>query len=226
MNPLDVHLTPAWAVSAVLPYLPIIAREGLIIDAGAGGGAICGVLVEAGMKVAAVEIRPDAVASGRASMPGVEWIEGHYLSADLILPPAVGVVTNPPYGGRHDTAAQFVRRSIDLVRPRGGFVAALLRLNWLCGGQVTHGRAEWLRGDMPEEILALDRRPSFAVGGRTDATDYAWMIWGAVPCTSSRFRLIRCRGSLGPGGAHVLRNQPCPAIWPEVEEDPTPGAPG
>ena len=200
-NPLDVHLTPTWAVRALVPHLPFIARQGTVIDAGAGAGAICSVLADEGINVLAVEARAEMAEFANVELPGMPWVVGDFLDLDLRLPPAVGVVMNPPYGGRHDTAAQFVRRALDLVRPQGGFVAALLRLNWLCGGQVSHGRGDWLRREMPEEVLALDRRPSFSgFQGRTDATDYAWMIWGAVPSSTSRFRLIRCRGNLGAGG--------------------------
>ena len=225
-NPLDVHYTPAWAVRALIPHLPLTAARGLVIDAGAGSGVIAATLAAAGLRVLAVECRADEVERGRRDRPEVEWLGADYLSPDLILPPAVGVVMNPPYGGRMDTAAQFVRRSLDHVRSQGGFVAALLRLNWLAGGQVRHGRGDWLRSDMPTEILTLDRRPSFATSGATDSTDYAWMLWGPVASATSRFSLLRCRGSVGEEVTHVLRDRPSQALWPEVESEGASGPPG
>jgi hypothetical protein len=67
------------------------------------------------------------------------------------------------------------------MKKRGGFgsmdpdcgtAAFLLRLNWL-GGQA---RAAWHRAN-PCDVYVLPRRPSFT-GKGTDATEYAWMVWG------------------------------------------------
>ena len=49
----------------------------------------------------------------------------------------------------------------------------LLRLNWLG----SEDRAAWLRRH-PPSVYVLPNRPSFVEGGGTDATEYAWFIWG------------------------------------------------
>lgn len=80
------------------------------------------------------------------------------------------VIMNPPYR----TAQQFVERALNEVRQHRGTVAALLRLNWL--GSV--GRAQFHRHN-PSDVYVLSKRPSFSVTGTTDATEYAWFVWGA-----------------------------------------------
>lgn len=74
-------------------------------------------------------------------------------------------VTNPPYGLALDFAKQ--------ARADARVVCMLLRLNWLAGSE----RAAWLRR-FPPDVYVLPNRPSFTGDGQTDATDYAWFVWG------------------------------------------------
>lgn len=73
------------------------------------------------------------------------------------------IITNPPYS----LALDFAMAATSMA-PQ---VALLLRLNWLA----TAFRNDWLRSNTPS-IYVLPNRPSFC-DGRTDATEYAWMVW-------------------------------------------------
>ncbi len=77
-------------------------------------------------------------------------------------------IGNPPYS----LAKEFVDRALGCSR----VVAFLLRLNFL-GSQK---RAAWLR-EQPPSVYVLPRRPSFTDDNKTDATEYAWFVWGLDP---------------------------------------------
>jgi len=74
------------------------------------------------------------------------------------------VITNPPF----NQALDFVKGAMK----DGKIVVMLLRLNWLASQK----RNRFLREHTPS-VYVLPRRPSFT-GGGTDATDYAWFVWG------------------------------------------------
>ena len=77
------------------------------------------------------------------------------------------IISNPPFS----LAMEFIERSLQLA----DHVAMLLRLNFL--GSAT--RAAFFRANMPD-VYVLPNRPSFTSDGRTDATEYAWAVWGPV----------------------------------------------
>ena len=76
---------------------------------------------------------------------------------------------NPPYAG----AYEFITRSLSEVAPVNGTVAALLRLNWL--GSKKRAAFHKLA---PSDVYVLSKRPSFGGSSGTDATEYAWFVWG------------------------------------------------
>lgn len=80
-----------------------------------------------------------------------------YTEADVII-------TNPPYS----LAQEFIEASLRCAK----IVAMLLRLNFLAS-ETRHAFFE--KHGMPD-VYVLPNRPSF-VGGKTDATEYAWMVW-------------------------------------------------
>jgi hypothetical protein len=82
-------------------------------------------------------------------------------------PSATLLVTNPPYS----LAAEFIQRALERYR-KSIDCAFLLRLNYL-GSQK---RAAFHR-EHPSDVFVLPRRPSFT-GKGTDATEYAWFVWG------------------------------------------------
>lgn len=159
---LDFYETPSWAVRAVLPILPV--KEGTrILDPGCGTGAI---------------LRAVGAAFPENEILGLEKDEARFRAceASTDLPIMHGdffshaerydlIVSNPPYSH----ALEFVQYALSLAP----VVAMLLRLPWLAG----QARADWHR-ENPSHVNVLPRRPSFTGDGKTDATEYAWFIWG------------------------------------------------
>lgn len=167
-HPDDFYATPAWCTRSILPHLPP-ARS--VLDPCCGDGAILDVVrtfwpsterfgFEIDTNRAAMASQKHGITCMRldALDPQYQW--GNH---DLIL-------TNPPYA----LAMEFVQRAI---ASGAGYVAMLLRLNWLASQK----RAAWMRAHTPS-VYVLPRRPSFT-GKGTDATEYAWMVWrrGDIP---------------------------------------------
>ena len=161
-HPDDFYATPGWAVRAILPYLPHVSA----FDPCAGDGAIVAEMCDAGWSCAGVEL--DFVrASVALDKRGVEIVCGDGLARisdpDVALPL---VVMNPPYR----CADEWVRKAVNYGRT----VAALLRLNFLG----TQGRAELFAAVGIPDTYVLSKRPSFLANGATEATEYAWFVWG------------------------------------------------
>ena len=158
----DVYETPPWTVKRLLEEVQI--PGGLWLEPCAGSGDIMRAVNEMRSDVAwqAIELREEC-APALGSVVGVGCIKiCSFL--DYAAPLTFSaIVTNPPYG----FAAEFLNHAL----PMAPFVAFLLRLNWLA----SHRRCELLREHMPD-VYVLPNRPSFT-GGRTDATEYAWMVW-------------------------------------------------
>lgn len=168
----DFYETPTWAIDAIVGHLPITG-EAVILDAGAGNGAIAARLAEINPKaeIVGVEKNAELVAKARArGLYSAEFVEADFLKGSgtwTISAPDL-VIMNPPFS----RAFEFVARARELVK-RGGTVAALLRVNVLAG----RARAEFHRKH-PSDVHVLSKRPSFTGGGKTDATEYGWFVWG------------------------------------------------
>jgi hypothetical protein len=79
------------------------------------------------------------------------------------------VIGNPAF-----SLAERLVRTLYELRPE--YIVMLLRLNWLGSEE----RVDWLQKHMPD-VYVLPNRPGFeAYFGKTDATEYAWMVWR--PC--------------------------------------------
>ncbi len=168
----DFYETPEWVVDAIVGHLPI-GGESVILDAGAGNGAIAARLAQINPKaeIVGVEKNPELVAKARArNLYSVEFVEADFLKGDAawtITAPDL-IIMNPPFS----RAFEFIARARELVK-RGGTVCALLRVNVVAG----KCRAEFHRKH-PSNMHVLSKRPSFTGHGRTDATEYAWFVWG------------------------------------------------
>ena len=174
-HPDDDYATPAWctrvilrrlADTGVLPPFPRRARLD-VLEPFAGAGAVVDVL---GRELPASDVRSIELDPARAKqcarlarrrgnmsthrgdtfLLAEGWARGEAAWAGDWWPQLI--VTNPPYS-RAQEAVDVCRQ---LVLPRQGHVAMLLRLNFL-GSQE---RAEWLRDNLPA-INVLPRRPSF-----------------------------------------------------------------
>jgi hypothetical protein len=155
-RPDDFYSTPPWCTRAILAHL----QPGTVLDPCAGTGAVLDVVREEwGVPTLAIEV--DAA----RKIPAAHVVARHNALGPEPWPRADLVVTNPPYRG----ALAFVRRA--LLECSGDCVF-LLRLNFLA----SLGRAPF-HHKHPCDVFVLPRRPSFVHGG-TDATDYAWMVWG------------------------------------------------
>jgi hypothetical protein len=76
-------------------------------------------------------------------------------------------ITNPPFS--------LAMKILQALQPHCDHLIMLLRLNWL----ESEERHAQLVGNMPD-VYILPNRPPF-VGGKTDATAYAWMHWRREP---------------------------------------------
>ena len=158
---LDFYETPAWATLAGIPHFgPLTGRR--VVDAGCGTGAIGAVVAEFGAQVVGIEADRRRAEEARAG--GLEVLETDFLTWAPDRPADI-VVSNPPYR----RALEFVIRALSIAP----VVAMLLRLPWLASQK----RAAW-HSEHPAFIGVLPRRPSFTGDNRTDATDYAWFMWG------------------------------------------------
>jgi len=165
----DFYETPAWCTRAILPHL---RRTDVVLDPCAGTGAILRAVRTSVPGVICKAIELDPVRSYHA---GIQCADA--LSPETLWPPAT-IVTNPPYA----LAMEFVLRA--LLETQGKRDAAfLLRLNWLASQK----RAEFHKKH-PSDIFVLPRRPSFTPDNRTDATEYAWLVWG--PGRGNRWQIL------------------------------------
>lgn len=78
------------------------------------------------------------------------------------------VITNPPFS----IALEVIKAGLEMVRD-GGYVAMLLRLNFLEGGN----RFEFFRTNAPKRIYVHHYRLSFLPTRKTDSNAYAHMVW-------------------------------------------------
>ena len=194
----DFYETPAWCIDEIVPYLSV-EGEPIIVDAGAGTGAIAARLSEVNPRAEIIgfEKQPELTEKARArGLLNAEFHTANFLTDSLavIQPPDI-VIMNPPFG----FALQFVERALRLVR-RGGTVCTLLRLNWLAG----KCRRDFLKKHLPD-VHVLTRRPSFT-GHGTDATEYAWMVWS--PESKGRINLLPCNHKIKrkPRAARKAKN--------------------
>ena len=198
----DNYPTPAWCTrrlleAAALQYgnaWPLMRYGATVLEPAVGDGAIVRAVHE---KNATAQWLVNDVRGGlpgikgpqivaRTSTDFTQW-EAGVIGAQL-------AITNPPFS----LAEEFVQQMLTLAP----WVAVLVRQ-----GFVGHGRAEWMRGNMPD-TFELPERPSFAskakcrdcdyealvphgsafecphysnhvgrVAKATDAADYCWLVW-------------------------------------------------
>lgn len=159
---LDFYETPAWAVRAILPHLPAVHEGTQILDPGCGTGAILRELVKAWPHAEIVGLEKEEGRYKECEVQALPVVQGDFLICDDKFDM---IISNPPYV----CALEFVQHAIS----RAPVVCMLLRLPWLASQR----RAAWHK-ENPAALYVLPRRPSFTNDGKTDATDYAWFLWG------------------------------------------------
>lgn len=165
----DFYETPAWCVRALLASVQL--PGGRWLEPAAGTGAIVRAVLKHRHDVSfgvcdIDETHEDALENAGAALVRIAdfiKIESfHKVPATPFYSVAVG---NPPY--------LLAREFVEACLRRAPVVVMLLRLNWLASQK----RNQFLR-DNPPSVYVLPRRPCFTGDGKTDATDYAWFIWG------------------------------------------------
>lgn len=169
----DFYETPSWCVESIAQHVPF---RGTIIDAGCGTGGITIPLLSMDrvITICAVDSSADRleILRSRTNDPRLTTHHDDFTTWDHGAHCDM-VVMNPPF----NQALDFVQHGLEL----SSMVVALLRLNWLSSQR----RSAWLAEHTPD-VYVLSRRPSFT-GGKTDATDYAWMVWRG----RSRFGVVQ-----------------------------------
>ena len=166
----DFYETPAWCVRALLATVNL--PGGAWFEPAVGDGAIVRAVNSERSDV--MWTTNDRISRGfDAGVAG--WQSTCEYTADgMFCPIKIGaarnstfrvVITNPPF----NQALEFVQGAMK----DGEIVVMLLRLNWLASAK----RNRFLL-DNPPSVYVLPRRPSFTADGKTDATDYAWFVWG------------------------------------------------
>jgi hypothetical protein len=169
-DPADFYPTPLAVAKAALKLIPSLPY--FICDPGAGTG-IWGKAAKqlwADSEIAGYDVRD-------LPCPDDYDYDWWFPKTDFLQLAGVDehdlVIGNPPY----KFAEEFVRKSLQLVRPTG-YVCFLLRLAFLEGQD--RGSYLWKQYP-PQSVHVLSARPSFITegdkAGKTDSTAYAIYIW-------------------------------------------------
>lgn len=165
----DYYPTPAWVTHALLDNVAL--PGGRWLEPCAGDGAIIRAVNERRTLHGwdAVDVGIDGGDAGGARVDN--WLCGVDFTA--VHPRELGpldlVITNPPYS----IAADIIRHAFQFAP----VVVMLLRLNFLGSSRKRLDLLPSESHGMPD-VYVLSKRPSFTGDGRTDASEYAWFVWG------------------------------------------------
>lgn len=161
----DFYETPASALCSITDWVEEQQiRYTSVLDPAAGEGALLRAL---GGARYAYEIREECrgALSLIAKVTICDALDGQRDDRVFDL-----VLCNPPFS--------LAREFVTAYRYVGKTSAFLLRLGFLA----SQSRAPWWAEDPPAHVLVLPARPSFTADGKTDASDYAWVVFrGKTP---------------------------------------------
>lgn len=170
-DPLDRYYTPSWVTRLLTMHWPWPdVRE--VGEPCAGQGHIVRELAAHGLAVEASDFDPASPYRtldflSPPGTPGFEQVRSRYEGIGAI-------VTNPPYTIPGATAADFVRRALELTDR----VAMVLRLPWL---EPCDDRLSLFRHQPPRAVWILPRvhfeGPNIDPGKRANGATSAWFIW-------------------------------------------------
>lgn len=167
---LDDYPTPAWAIDAILDYLPI---RGVILEPACGAGGVFRSLIDRDVSPSnlyGIEIDDERVDQARAT--GAHVVAADALDEGTPWLPADLIISNPPFR----QAEAFCRKALTSVN-KGGTVAMLLRLAFLESAE----RYAFHRDYPVTGLWVFSSRPSFTANGKTDSAAYAWFCWSPLP---------------------------------------------
>lgn len=170
----DYYPTPIELCAAALATLDRQPRQ--ILDAGAGDGnwGMAARSLWGGAHITGVELR-----DVRWPAAYDDWYCGDFLRFGASSSGYDLIVMNPPF----TQARPFIQHAHRLLK-RGGTIAALLRLGFLCSAE----RAEFWKYYPLHDLVPIVERPDFT-GSGGDSTDYAFFVWR--PLGDHPFQWIR-----------------------------------
>ena len=158
----DDYPTPPLVTETVIPHLKALNVTS-IWEPAAGQGEMAAALANAGFTVTATDLNS-----------GVDFLDDKTWSQAVSRCNAI--VTNPPYGQQGKLAVRFIERALDLMRPRRGAVAMLLKVDFDSG--LTRRR---FFADCPAwmtKVVLLKRIQWFkSPTGNTSSDNHAWHLW-------------------------------------------------
>lgn len=164
---LDDYPTPAWAIDAILDYLP---TRGTILEPACGAGGVFRRLLARGVdasQMRGIEISEERAAQARETGVSVQCLDA--LDDATIWTASDLIISNPPFR----QAEAFCRKALASVN-KGGTVAMLLRLAFLESAE----RYAFHRDFPVTGLWVFSSRPSFTENGKTDSAAYSWFCWG------------------------------------------------
>ena len=181
----DFYATPAWCVRALLKSC--VLPGGSWLEPTAGNGAIARAVLELrdDVRWRLVESRgEERECLARIPTTNSVWYPdvtiADFLKWEREDPTLYRVALgNPPFS----LALEVIQHAMTMSH----VVCMLLRVNFLASQK----RATWMRENTPS-IYVLPRRPSFTNKG-TDATEYAWFVWGLEPARVVILNPADCR---------------------------------
>lgn len=167
---LDDYPTPAWAIDAILPFLPV---GGSVLEPACGAGTVLGRLAYLHGapldSMSGLEINPVRAEEARAVGYRVTCADA--LDPETIWPDADLILSNPPFR----QAEAFCRKALASVA-QGGCVAMLLRLAFL----ESAARFDFHAQHPVTSLHVFSSRPSFTGDGKSDSAAYAWFVWNGT----------------------------------------------
>lgn len=163
--PGDLYETPEWVVAALAEHVPLKGKG--IWEPACGTGKMARAIRSAG---AAYAHATDITDHGYEHQD--ETLD--FTSADNCrLVHFDGIITNPPYGLRGETAVAFIRSGLRRTADYG-FLALLLPIDFDSGKK----RAEFF-GDCPAFAakIVLTKRIKWFDGPSSPSQNHAWFLW-------------------------------------------------